>query len=155
MQTVTPRRSVLLASFSLVLASIPPIVASESHPHFDEGEAFLTQVRITTKRFWIAARRHNADRMRETIDPEYLKMHGLMDGPLTFPEITTDNLYDVRLADDKSTVLCQIEKSHGSTSILLLRLVRRGDELFVQPPRPPVEDSGVVVPWLLHAKLTD
>jgi hypothetical protein len=77
-----------------------------------------------------------------------------VDKEFRFPEVAMSNLYDVRVASDGTIVLCQVEQEDSNTTVVLLRIVRRGEGLFVQPPAAPSRNTMEVVPWLLYAKLS-
>ena len=156
-KTATCNRVGLSLSLSVCLFFILPgglATAQEPHAGFDSDRAMQDEVRILAKRFYLSMKQANIEKLREIIDPVYLTENHLDDARLNSRLAPATNLYAVHLAADKQTVLCQIEGSRESVSIVLLRIIDRDGKLYLVPPHPPVGKTEQFTPWLLHTTLT-
>jgi len=101
-----------------------------------------------------------ADKIREYIDPAFLKEHGLEEGPLPIMTTPFRKLDDIRVSDDLQTVLCVVENENARKDVILLRVAikpfnDRYSYASIRPGSGPDVQSGKFVPWVLKAEISD
>lgn len=149
---LTNLRRSLIGLVFVGLMFTPSTQANDSGFHSDAD--FEVKVQILVKQFYISMRDKSSDKLRHIVDPEYLTQYELSDDRFQISTIPVTNVYDVRISEDNTTVLCQIGKTRNTVAVVVLQIRQRQGELYLLPPQPPAETSGKVTPWSLHAELS-
>ena len=116
-----------------------------------------TQLLAFAKSFCVAMRRQhdNADvpALRGYFDPRYLEEHALLDGDFRVQVVPIGVIHNIRMADDKRTLLCYVETGDRQKEAIRLRAVTREGRLYLLPPKAPDEKTQLVTPWILRMSL--
>ena len=137
------------------------MVASDPEDRTDvignRDEPTDTQLLAFAKRFCVAMRRQSEERPRESlrtyIDPDYLAWHRRTEGEVSVETASVGDIHNITLAEDRSTLLCEVDTAAGTREAILLKVVLRQQRLYLTPLLPPDEQTGSITPWALRAQL--
>ena len=118
-----------------------------------------TQLNAFAKIFCVALRKLNSDdskahALRVFIDPRYLAKHGLSEGELPVKTIVVGSVFNMTIAQDRRTVVCEVSTREHEKELILLRLTLHEGALYLSPGTPPDEQGGTFSPWILRMKLS-
>ena len=88
------------------------------------------------------------------IDPRYLAKHGLSEGELPVKTIVVGSVFNMTIAQDRRTVVCEVSTREHEKDLILLRLTLHEGALYLSPGTPPDEQGGTFSPWILRMKLS-
>lgn len=118
------------------------------------SELAEVQLLAFAKGFCVAMRRNHKEasvpELRKYVDPRYLETHGLADGKFKLAMAAVGAIRNIQVADDRRTILCQVETGDERTEAILLRVDILDGELYLLPLEPPHAETGVVKPWILR-----
>ena len=109
---------------------------------------------VLAKTFCVAMRRNDQARLRQLIDPEYLKRIKLGDQKQLPIEIAPVlGIHNIVISNDRQTALCLYGTSKGDKEALLLRTRWTNGRLYVLPTAPRNAVTGHFQPWSLRTQL--
>lgn len=121
-------------------------------PYKIEGEPTEEIILVASKTFISDIRNPGKIRLRELIDPRYLKKHGLTDRDIAYEIGDHQGLHNYEVADDLRTVLFIVEKGEKRELVMVRWVVYEG-HLYISPETAPDPVTGIFRPWILQMKL--
>lgn len=155
------RRSFLLAAGSLAAVSslAPRLAAAETEVKLTAADRRRLEKSgpPITKMFVAALRQRytaeTAGKLREYIDPRYLKMHKLTAGNFPVRTVVTNDIFDNQPTADPRTVLVVAQTETAAKEIFLFRLTVLDDAAYILPLAEPDPATRAFDPWILRAKV--
>jgi hypothetical protein len=158
------RREALLTAATGGLVAVGVAHADEKtparsgvEPLTDADRGRLEEGGVVTKTFIPALRERLSDKeaakLREFIDPRYLKEHGLEEGEFPIQRVVTGDIYSNHLSVDPSTALVVAETEGGAKECFLFRLTVHEKNVYIAPLKAPGKKSKSFSPWILRVKV--
>jgi RNA polymerase sigma factor (sigma-70 family) len=122
-------------------------------PYKVEGEPAEMDVSVPSKAFIADICLPGRIRLRDLIDPRYLKKHGLTDRDIAYEILDHQGLDRYEVADDLRTVLFVVESKGGGKELIILRWVVYEGHLYISPEKAPDPKTGIFKPWILRTKV--
>ena len=145
-----------LASATSALAEPPVAQAGGKETPVATSKEWSIQQASAVKHFCVAMRRSNHAAMRELLDPEYLKRHGIAeDEAVVFNTAPLVGIYTLEPGLDQSTVLCLYETADGDKEAMILGVRTEGSEVYITPVTPPSPVDGKITPWMHQTSLEE
>lgn len=109
---------------------------------------------VLAKTFCVAMRRNDHARLRQMIDPAYLKSLNLdKDAKLPIEIAPVLGIHHIIITRDRQAALCLYGTQQGDKETMLLRTRWNNGRLYVAPSGPPDPETGLFQPWSLRANL--
>jgi len=122
-------------------------------PHKVEGEVTEEDIYVASKGFIADICLPGKIRLRDFIDPRYLKKHGLTDRDIAYEILDHQGLNSYQVADDLRTILFQVDAKGGGKELIIVRWVAYEGRLYISPEKAPDPKTGIFKPWILRTKV--
>ena len=159
------RREAMLTGATGGLVAVGVAHADEKTPTRINGQPLTDDVRgwleeggpVVTKTFIVMLRERLSDeeavKLREFIDPRYLKEHGLQEGAFPIQRIVTGNIHSNHVSDDPTTALIVADTESGTKECFVFRLTVHEKKVYIAPLKAPDKKSGAFTPWILRVQV--
>ena len=127
-------------------------------PQFDwlplkiEGDVTEEDIYVASKGFIGNICLPGKIRLRDFLDPRYLKKHGLTDRDIAYEILDHQGLNHYQMADDLRTILFEVDAKGGGKELILVRWVVYEGRLYISPEKAPDPRTGLFKPWILRMK---
>ena len=117
-----------------------------------------TQLLIISKVFCVALRKLNNDEskraaLRVFFDPRYLEKHDLKEGAFPVKTVAVGAVFNIQIANDRRTAICEVQTEQNPKELLLLRLTVHDGKLYLTPVAPPDPKTRSFTPWIFRMKI--
>jgi hypothetical protein len=133
-----------------VRSGVEPLTDAERQ-RLEEGGGVVTKTFIAALRERLSDK--EAAKLREFIDPRYLKEHGLQEGAFPIQRVVTGDIYSNHLSADPTTALVVAGTEGGVKECFLFRLTVHEKNVYIAPLRAPDKKSKSFSPWILRVKV--
>lgn len=122
-------------------------------PHKVEGQVTAEDIYVPSKAFIADICNPGKTRIRDLIDPRYLKKHGLTDRDIAYEILDHQGLNSYQVADDVRTILFNVNSKGGGKELIMVRWVLYEGRLYISPEKAPDPKTGIFKPWILRTKV--
>ena len=134
-------------------------ILTESAVIGNRDEPDELQLFAFSKRFCGALQKLNngeieRDALRVFFDPLYLEAHDLKEGAFPVTTVAVRWVFDIQLANDRRTVVCEVETEENQKELLLLRLTVHDRRVYLTPHAPPDPTTRRFTPWIFRMEVT-
>ena len=134
-------------------------ILTESAVIGNRDEPDELQLFAFSKRFCGALQKLNngeieRDAFRVFFDPLYLEAHDLKEGAFPVTTVAVRWVFDIQLANDRRTVVCEVETEENQKELLLLRLTVHDRRVYLTPHAPPDPTTRRFTPWIFRMEVT-
>lgn len=159
------RRDALLTAATGGLVAVGVAHANEKTPARSGGEPLTDADRgwleegwpVVTKAFIVMLRERLSDeeaaKLREFIDPRYLKQHRLQEGAFPIQRVVTGDIHSNHLSDDPTTALIVADTESGTKECFVFRLTVHERKVYIAPLKAPDQKSKSFTPWILRVQV--
>ena len=135
-----------------------PGITTEPYVIGNREEPTRTQLLHFSKMFCVALRKLNNDEskrgaLRVFFDPRYLEAHDQREGAFPVETVAVGAVFNIQIANDRRTAVCQVETDENPKELILLRLTVHEGKLYLTPHAPPDPKTRSFTPWIYRMKL--
>ncbi len=94
-----------------------------------------------------------AGKLREFIDPRYLKEHRLTEGNFPMERVVFKTTWRTQVSDDLQTAIFVAETEAGVKELFVFRMTIYDNRIYFLPSTPPDKTTKSFKPWILRMKL--